>query len=58
MRARGNTGIRLQHILWLLQLLIILYTDDVHLKDGTVMPMLNYVYPESLVKPGKALQIM
>lgn len=23
------------------------YTDDVHLSDGTVMPMLNYVYPES-----------
>ncbi|MBL0027328.1 MAG: M1 family metallopeptidase [Saprospiraceae bacterium] len=24
------------------------YVDDVHLKDGTVMPMLNYVYPEDL----------
>ncbi|HMY83332.1 MAG: T9SS type A sorting domain-containing protein [Saprospiraceae bacterium] len=29
------------------------YTDDVHLKDGTVMPMLNYVYPESLSKARK-----
>lgn len=24
------------------------YTDDVLLSDGTIMPMLNYVYPESL----------
>lgn len=24
------------------------YTDDVPLSDGTVLPMLNYVYPESL----------
>ncbi len=23
------------------------YIDDVHLSDGTVMPMVNYVYPES-----------
>lgn len=32
------------------------YTDDVLLSDGTVMPMLNYVYPENLVsaKAGTA----
>ncbi len=29
------------------------YTDDVHLSDGTIMPMLNYVYPESLNKARK-----
>jgi aminopeptidase N len=32
------------------------YTDDVLLSDGTVMPMLNYVYPENLesAKSGTA----
>ncbi|MBK7633177.1 MAG: hypothetical protein IPJ13_02000 [Saprospiraceae bacterium] len=26
------------------------YTDDVLLSDGTVMPMVNYVYPENLAE--------
>ncbi len=35
------------------------YTDDVRLSDGTIMPMLNYVYPESLnaAKAGTAANV-